>query len=166
MRIKNLVLVSLICALPCISQAQFGVSFGYQSSDAPDWTFPNSVFQETGGFESPGEMYSIGIDYWFRLKNRRIEFLPELNYSWSESDFLISGNTIRTQFFSFFFNTNVYFLDLASDCDCPTFSKQNDFFKKGLFFQLLYFILEMFIKNYNYDKILRLQKYSLLSNCT
>jgi len=37
---------------------------------------------------------------------------------------------------SFNFNLPVhfYFLDLNSDCDCPTFSKQSDFLSKGLYF--------------------------------
>ena len=33
-------------------------------------------------------------------------------------------------------NTNIYFLDLLGDCNCPTFSKQGPTINKGIFLQL------------------------------
>src|SRR5690606_16845737 len=74
--------------------------------------------------------------YWFRLKNKRIEFLPEIGYAGSNNKNVGTGppNQMRTVYFQF--NTDLYFLDFGSDCNCPTFSKQNDVIKRGLFFEL------------------------------
>jgi hypothetical protein len=33
-------------------------------------------------------------------------------------------------------NVNVYLFDLMNDCQCPTFSKQNNFLRKGVFLML------------------------------
>lgn len=36
----------------------------------------------------------------------------------------------------FYFNTNIYIFDFAGDCDCPVFSRDGNFFKKGFFLQI------------------------------
>lgn len=77
--------------------------------------------------------YELGLDYWFRLKNKRIEFYPELSYQ-RATDQLADGNlsTLKFDAFNFNLNTNIYFLDLVGDCDCPTFSKEGNTIKKGI----------------------------------
>ncbi len=82
---------------------------------------------------------SFGIDYWFRLKNKRIEFTPEFNYvrfseTWSTTESTVAE--ISAQFFSLYANTNIYLFDLGNDCNCPTFDKDGDILKKGFFFQI------------------------------
>ncbi len=79
---------------------------------------------------------AIGVNYWLRLKNKRVEFLPELNYTFSNQNLETLNFDAKTQFFSFYFNTRIYFLDFAGDCDCPTFSKEGPTLEKGLFLQL------------------------------
>ena len=112
---------------------QFGVNFKYNNHETLEEE-QGLVFTERGDVPinlRVGDGFNFGIDYWFRLPQKRIEFLPELNFG----DYRSTGLNyeLHHQFYSFFFNTNIYLLDLASDCDCPTFSKENDFFKKGLF---------------------------------
>lgn len=118
-------------------QAQFGVNAGYQVNQIDGWILSTNNVET----EITGNGISLGIDYWFRLKDKRIEFLPELNYSSFESISFENNEVIdeigfQVDFLSFYFNTNIYLLDLLNDCNCPTFSKQNDFFKKGFFVQV------------------------------
>lgn len=131
----SLLVVSLF--IPNLVKAQFGINAGYQVNQIDGW-----VLNTNGtSAEISGNGLSLGIDYWFRLKDKRIEFLPELNYSSFESVLFQNNGVIdeigfNIDFFSFYFNTNIYLLDLLNDCNCPTFSKQNDFFKKGFFIQV------------------------------
>lgn len=85
----------------------------------------------------PGTGWQVGVDYWFRLKQARIEFLPTLAYS-SQSPSAVGGtdDATSTRGYHFYFNTNIYPFDLQGDCDCPTFSKQGPTFQKGFFVQL------------------------------
>lgn len=121
--------------------AQFGVSGSYRISQDgfTDLDHPN------GGVFGNG--YEVGLDYWFRLPNQRIEFLPTLSYgSFSgeanslslgdEIDFSGSNLTFRLQEIGFQFKTNVYIFDLGTDCNCPTFGKQGPALHKGFFLQL------------------------------
>ncbi len=79
--------------------------------------------------------WEAGIHYWLRLSDLRIEFFPELFYSsfdHKESD----PNSFLFRRYGLALPVRVYPLDFKSDCQCPTFSKQNDFFKKGFFIQV------------------------------
>ena len=115
---------------------QIGISTAYRINDANAWKLAPAAdpSQET---ELLGNGISLGLDYWFRLKNQRIEFMPEVNYAQFDQ-FQLNGSDLdrSNRAFSFFFNANIYPLDLVSDCNCPTFSKQNDLFQKGFFVQL------------------------------
>ncbi len=113
--------------------AQFGLNAGYRVNGENNWEnyYPKQDFLKSG--------YTVGIDYWFRLKNKRIEFTPELAYSSFKSENVQPQDdaiTVKSQIFSLNLNTNIYFLDLENDCNCPTWSKGNDFAKKGLFLQI------------------------------
>ena len=130
---KNLFFILLaVLFLPSKTEAQFGITAGYQVNQVDSWI----VSVDGTETEINGSGISLGLDYWFRLKNQRIEFLPELNYSLFRSAPLSNNEDISVDFISFYFNTNIYLLDLLNDCNCPTFSKQNDFFKKGFFIQI------------------------------
>ncbi len=112
--------------------AQFGINAGYRSNGGNNWEkyYAGQDFIKTG--------YKVGVDYWFRLKNKRIEFTPELAYSNFKSEIIQPTDElikVKSQIYSIYLNTNIYFLDLENDCNCPTWSKSNDLFKKGLFFQ-------------------------------
>lgn len=138
--------LSLCCFLILLTQkteAQVGINLGYQINQTDGWIPAESL----NSVAANG--YKVGIDYWFRLKNKRIEFTPEVSYSFYESAPLANAFDYRIEFFSFQFNTNFYLLDLLNDCNCPTFSKQNDFFKKGFFLRLAPGVTGLRFKNNN-----------------
>lgn len=111
--------------------AQFGLRAQYGFADFQ--SSPNTLdeVRSQGG-------YDLGVHYWMRLKNKRLEFFPELTYSSfdlsktetaSEPSFTYRRIGLRVP-------ARIYPLDFASDCDCPTFSKQNDLIKKGFFVEV------------------------------
>ncbi|RMG81225.1 MAG: hypothetical protein D6714_13310 [Bacteroidetes bacterium] len=122
------------------AHAQIGISAGVQNFDAPDW-----FDLETGSATDPFWGAQAGIDYWFRLKNQRVEFLPELSASRHSGDF--GSGELTATFFNFRFNTNFYFFDFNNDCNCPTFDKGGNFFTKGFFIQLSPGISRLTLKN-------------------
>jgi len=128
-----------------VTSAQVGVSFGWTKYDAPAWN--NRIAEHTilvdnsSLFRQDG--LQIGIDYWFRLKNKRIEFLPEFSFYQLEvelkrqvSQFFRITNHLRANVIQFHFNTQIYPFDFSGDCNCPTFSNDGNFFKKGIFIRL------------------------------
>lgn len=127
--------VLVLCMLLAISvQAQFGVNGKYLIPSEDTWSFTSS--RGEGSFSSVYDKgWSAGLDYWFRLKNKRIEFLPEVNVAQLTSSEPGSVQS-ETSIYSFVFNTNFYFWDFTGDCDCPTFSKQGPTLEKGLFIQV------------------------------
>ena len=133
---KKLLLLPLFFATLYISHAQIGISGSYQLNNSHDWKLTN-VLNNSEEINLLGNGPAIGIDYWFRLKSVRIEFLPELNFARFSKAIDFSGKPeTQATYLGLFFNTNFYFLDFFSDCDCPTWSKQSDGLAKGLFLQL------------------------------
>ena len=116
------------------ASAQFGVRLKYNSSDFPN--FNKHFNTEFGGNPKVfGSGVEAGVDYWFKLKKRRIEFMPELAFSYASTSLNIQGlDKVSLTGYHFNFHTNIYALDLEDDCNCPTFSKQGASFNKGLFF--------------------------------
>lgn len=124
--------------------AQAGLNISYTTLDAPNWEELRNesvIFQfENNGEYSPTLKY--GVDYWFRLPKVRIEFFPTLSYSkFSDEPVSLQPDlsaiqSLELSLFDFSLHTNIYFLDFLGDCDCPTFSKQDPIFKKGLFIQV------------------------------
>ena len=148
-----------ILALSADLSAQFGFNAGYRWNDSDNW-----VEQSASGNQSLDLLpngYSIGVDYWFRLKNARVEFLPELNYS-SFAQTFADDREINARFLSFFFNTNFYLFDFMSDCDCPTFSKQDHTLQKGFFIQVSPGLSYLSNKGLSFN--LELQAYTFSAN--
>lgn len=139
---KILLALSFLFCFQIVSSAQYGISIAYKSITAKNW---ESIIIEHKAHESVTALISpfsegihFGVDYWFRLKNYRVEFVPELNVSkytrfWEKE---IITEQITTNFIGFHFNTNFYVFDLKGDCDCPTFSKDGNDIAKGFFIQL------------------------------
>ncbi len=111
--------------------AQFGINASYFMPEAKVLMPEGS---ESVEFKANGP--AVGINYWFRLKNKRIEFLPEFNYSTANESLENLSFDAKIQHFNVYFNTRIYFLNFAGDCDCPTFSKEGPTLEKGLFLQL------------------------------
>jgi hypothetical protein len=136
---KKIILLALsLCTSPFLF-AQLGVSGSHTWFNAGDWEsytskrispYDDAYFFQTG--------FQVGVDYWFRLPDVRVEFQPEVRYgrfTASPVSFNDEGN-LTWQSFSFHLTTNIYPFDIFGDCDCPTFSKQDPLFKKGFFFQI------------------------------
>lgn len=117
-----------------IASGQIGIRSTYLTSDDPVWDLVE-ISGTPSELVGPETGFSIGLDYWFRLRNQRIEFYPEINYA-TLSDDLQGDVDLKFNSYSFYLNTQIYFLDFMGDCDCPTFSKDGTFVDKGLFLLL------------------------------
>lgn len=137
----RLFFVALLCSAAAALSAQWGVTGIHQwSRDG----FRSSAFLEGGSFQQGQE---IAIDYWFRLREKRLEFHPSVSYGAfdgrlslpyrpSEPPPEIDVVNFRLQEIGFQFKTNIYLFDFGTDCDCPTFGKQGPALHKGFFIQL------------------------------
>ncbi len=117
------------------SYGQFGVRLKYNNNgfDNLDRTINTQFSTDKQVFKSG---FEGGIDYWFRLKKRRVEFMPELAYSYAVTGVNADRglDNINYTGYNFNFHTHFYALDMEGDCNCPTFSKQGPSINKGLFF--------------------------------
>lgn len=129
---KKLLLLLCIGILALPVYSQIGIIGGWKDFNADGW---NAMSQQDLGVDAyPMSGWQVGVDYWFRLKKRRIEFSPEVSFANFQSDF--EAGSIEHRQGTFQFNTDIYLFDLASDCHCPTFSKSGNFFSKGFFVEL------------------------------
>ncbi len=130
--LNRLVCISFLLLLASQCLAQIGLVAGYKTFNPAAW---NTQFEATLN-ETPYAMpgWQVGLDYWFRLKKRRIEFAPEVSVARFQGAF--DQGTLEHLQAGLHFNTDIYVLDLAGDCNCPTFSKDGNFFSKGFFVEL------------------------------
>jgi hypothetical protein len=128
-------IVLIICFTFSKSSGQFGVRLKYNNNKYKNWeNVINERYTTSQKLLSPG--YELGVDYWFRLKKKRIEFMPEIFYGQSNTSYTDAEllKDIKATSIGFNFHTQIYALDLEGDCDCPTFSKGGSGIDKGLFF--------------------------------
>ena len=123
----------ICCSFPVNAHAQFGGGF-YYTRGTIYYPVQNEVrlspLNENG--------IKASANYWFRLKNIRLEFLPELAFTYYPVKPVQRDiNEFSVTQLSLLFPINIYPLDLVSDCKCPTFSKQNTFVRKGFFIQIV-----------------------------
>jgi hypothetical protein len=129
---KRVTLVLLLALFTSQCFCQVGLSGAYKTFDPAGWN--EGFYSELNQNPYPMAGWQVGLDYWFRLKKRRIEFSPELSFSKFQSGFDV--NELSHTVVGFHFNTDIYVFDLASDCNCPTFSKDGNFFSKGFFVEI------------------------------
>lgn len=129
--------LSLIFIMCCqYATAQIGVSARYQMNSTEHWnTSYAEVAQDGGNVLNSG--FELGLSYWFRMKSKRLEFLPEISFAVaSDGGLTTSTRTIdhsRTSI-NVNLNTLIYPFDFHSDCSsCPTFSKEGGLVKKGFY---------------------------------
>ena len=98
---KNILLASVLMLFSFGLFGQFGLSSGYVGFDADEWI--DGINTTTGENFNNIRGFQIGIDYWFRLKNKRVEFFPTLSYS----GFYRSSNDsqLDARLIGFHFNT-------------------------------------------------------------
>lgn len=134
MAYKKCLISFLLLVLFQSINGQFGLRLKYNNNNYEEWqTAVGHRFGQDKKLFSPG--FEAGIDYWFRLKKRRIEFLPEVSYKMALTNYGTSElDKLSLSGINFNFHTQIYALDLEGDCNCPTFSKQGPSINKGLFF--------------------------------
>lgn len=118
------------------SIAQFGVRAHYGSSSFSDFQTSIRLGSKNPNYSLFSKSIDIGVDYWVRMKDYRVEFYPEFSFGLSsDAEVIINSDPSKLGYshFDFNVNTHIYFLDFMGDCDCPTFSKQGELFKKGFF---------------------------------
>ena len=135
MHFRPLLLLVFTVSTTISAYGQFGLNGTWNFPDTPfeDLQLNNLPEVQTNEFYTSG--FSIGIDYWFRPEKFRLEFMPEFNFSQMRNDVLTTG-TLQSTALGIRLNMNIYPFDFLSDCDCPTWSKQDPIFQKGFFFQL------------------------------
>jgi len=112
--------------------AQIGLSISYKWMQAPNWGDYHK--NELGDNPYPLADWNFGIDYCFRLKNKRVEFLPEASFV--KQEYFFDNGWAKYSFYNLALNVNLYPFDFDGDCNCPTWSKDGDSFSKGFFIQL------------------------------
>lgn len=130
---KKLSVISVFLCLFVSSYGQFSVSAKYSLNSYPEWEeiidgspIPNLSFI--------GDGFEYGVSYWFRLKNYRVEFLPEVSYqALKSSDMDFQTHAFAKNSYYLNFNTQIYTLDIEGDCNCPTWGKDGNFIQKGFF---------------------------------
>ncbi|MBP7185045.1 MAG: hypothetical protein KBA06_06025 [Saprospiraceae bacterium] len=128
MRFIFLIIITFL--LTSQSKAQIGFHGAYTTLDAAKWKE-----DITRSYDLTLNGYKAGVNYWFRLKNKRIEFLPELSFSNYTNEIASIGFNHQMLRFQLALPVLIYPFDFNGDCNCPTWSKQNKLFKKGLFFE-------------------------------
>jgi hypothetical protein len=113
---------------------QYGLRLHYDQNRYPEWsTAIRGISDSERSLFRHG--YGLGFDYWFRLKEKRLEFFPEISYHGASTTY--SGervDKVKQSRAGLSFHTQIYALDFNGDCNCPTFSKEGSTIDKGLFF--------------------------------
>ena len=135
MAIKQTFVAVLLFFLTQGLYSQVGVSAFYNTNNYAGW---NDFFRNDANLISNNDRIfssSVGVtlDYWFRLRDQRIEFYPYISYQQASTDLQFANVDLGLRQIGGGINAHLYVLDLIGDCDCPTFSKQGTFFKKGFF---------------------------------
>ena len=124
------IIIAVFCSFRGYSQ------FGFKAVS----TFPkNRIAQISTGNKLFPFISGLGVDYWFRLKNYRLEFLPAVHFQYGHERLDLDQNiegVLNWSVIDFVPSVQFYPLDFFNDCSCPTFSKQGEFLKKGLFINI------------------------------
>lgn len=132
---KRIGFILLLALISNNLSAQFGISGRYTKNTNKAWS---DVYQDVSGDKNTlfSSGIELGVNYWFRLKNYRVEFLPEITYATSKTDIRLSQVMLESHekhSYHFNFNIQIYPLDFEGDCDCPTWSKDGNLIKKGFY---------------------------------
>ncbi|MBX2814864.1 MAG: hypothetical protein KTR24_02660 [Saprospiraceae bacterium] len=122
--IRQWIVVLMVGLLGLPADAQFGIRAGY--TQLP---YMNSEADQTNQINA----LHVGLNYWYRLKDIRIEFFPEIRYQQPLGSDLSADLEDQSQLLGVALPVQFYPFDFISDCSCPTFSKQSRTFQKGFF---------------------------------
>ncbi|HHH50126.1 MAG TPA: hypothetical protein ENK52_04025 [Saprospiraceae bacterium] len=134
---KNFIALIVLILSSIHVQAQLGFTTSYVHINAPQWEELQVESQAGIPIVDFKNGFRYSIDYWHKLKEKRIEFFPELSYtSFKSEPTNTSAFPADLKIFGFQYNVSVYPMDIEGDCQCPTFSKRGSVVKKGFFFQI------------------------------
>ena len=134
---KNFIALIVLILSTIQVQSQIGFSTSYVHLNAPQWHELRNENQAGTYLVNFKNGFRYSIDYWHKLKEKRIEFFPELSYTSFKSEPTNSSSfPADLKFIGFQYNVSVYPMDIEGDCQCPTFSKRGSVVKKGFFFQV------------------------------
>lgn len=132
---KKIIILLLFATSLTTTYAQVGFRATYNNVTASGWE--KAIEDNFGQSDFNFNHLDVGVDYWFRLKNQRIEFMPTLHFATSTTEIPVIGDGSSRGFdqraIGLQVNTHIYFLDFKGDCDCPTWSKSEPWVEKGLF---------------------------------
>jgi hypothetical protein len=121
----------LLCSVTGFAQLAVSTSANFHQTrwDINDESVENFLDWKVGN--------EVAVGYWFRLPEKRVEFLPTVYFASSSTDDNVVDRTqIQLREYGFEFKVNVYPFDFGGDCDCPTFGKQGPQLEKGFYIQL------------------------------
>ena len=117
---RNVILLLTLVLFPAVLGAQWSVRAGYMAGQSD--MLDDLAIQQSGPYGM--------LEYGFRLKQKRVEFHPGIGYRLAPGAENPEG---RLNAFLVDFAVAVYPFDFGGDCNCPTFSKDGETFKKGFF---------------------------------
>ena len=124
----------LLCICFISSQAQFSLQYKHSINNT-EWQNTHSELADIG-IDVFSNNPEVTLAYWFKLKNKRVEFQPGISFAWNhENANVIDGSNYDYKWNSYYLDVPVHFylLDFEGDCNCPTFSKDGSFFEKGVY---------------------------------
>lgn len=136
MLIRKITLIIFLGIFLQQANAQWGLNLRYSSNDFTDWSDIST--QVNGGpiFENH---FEVGVDRWFKPGTMRAEYMLEASFGRASTSLTPPGFSTAGVYTNTMFGlgskSNIYIFDFFGDCDCPTFTKQGTFFKKGFFLQ-------------------------------
>lgn len=116
-------MILVFCVAPLMSYSQLGGNIKYLMGRSE---ILDQVNISLDGMQ-------ISVEYGFRLKQKRLEFHPGFGYRFAFGGSSYDGSISA---FDMDLNTAIYPFDFGGDCDCPTFSKDGNIIKKGLFVEV------------------------------
>lgn len=129
MRCVLLLLGLIFCSNRIVAQVGYQLDFSRHTYNLNGSGIhsPNESIHSLGG--------EIGIQYWWRLKNRRVEFIPGFHIATDNGRKNSLQNYDLTSIqAALLVPVLIYPLSFKDDCNCPTFKKQGTLIKKGLHF--------------------------------
>lgn len=128
---RLLTFLLLLCSVTGFAQLAVSTSANFSQTR---WEVDNEQVENLLDWKVGNE---LALGYWFRLPEKRVEFLPTVYFAGSSTEAnSIDQSTVKLKEFGLEFKVNIYPFDFGGDCDCPTFGKQGPQLEKGFYLQL------------------------------
>ena len=112
-----------------LGYCQIGYQLDFNRHSMNQKTAPTGLIPKAD-LKAYGAMF--GSQYWFRLKNYRLEFLPGAHVgAFANNNEEYKNYKIRDILFQMDMPVLMYPLKFKEDCNCPTFKKNGNLMEKG-----------------------------------